>query len=75
MSQRKYLDRISEVDRLELIATSIRRNAIENITKSKVGHPGGSLSITDILAVLYFGRTPRAPARNPRPRALDMPMP
>ncbi len=57
MSQRKYLDRFGEVDRLELIATRIRRNAIENITKSKVGHPGGSLSISDILAVLYFGRT------------------
>lgn len=57
MSQRKYLDRIGEKDRLELIATKIRRNAIENITKSRVGHPGGSLSITDILTVLYFGRT------------------
>ena len=57
MTQRKYLDSIGEIDRLELIATRIRLNAIENITKSKVGHPGGSLSIADILAVLYFGRT------------------
>jgi transketolase len=56
MSQRKYLDQIGEIERLELIATRIRKNAIENITKSKVGHPGGSLSIADILAVLYFGR-------------------
>lgn len=57
MSQKKFLDRIGEIERLELIATKIRLNAIENITKSKVGHPGGSLSISDILAVLYFGRT------------------
>jgi transketolase len=57
MSQKKFLDSIGEIDRLELIATRIRKNAIENITKSKVGHPGGSLSISDILAVLYFGRT------------------
>ncbi len=57
MSQKKFLDSIAEIDRLELIATKIRLNAIENITKSKVGHPGGSLSISDILAVLYFGRT------------------
>jgi transketolase len=57
MSQKEFLDRIGEIDRLELIATKIRLNAIENITKSKVGHPGGSLSISDILAVLYFGRT------------------
>ena len=57
MSQRTFLDHIEEIDRLELLATKIRKNAIENITKSGVGHPGGSLSIADILTVLYFGRT------------------
>lgn len=56
MSQRKYLDSIGEIDRLELIATKIRKNSIENITKSKVGHPGGSLSVVDFLTALYFGR-------------------
>lgn len=56
MSQRKYLDPFNEIERLELVATRIRKNAIENITKSKVGHPGGSLSVADILAVLYFGK-------------------
>ena len=56
MSQKKYLDPLNEVERLELLATKIRKNAIENITKSKVGHPGGSLSVADILTVLYFGR-------------------
>lgn len=56
MSMRKYLDKIGEIDRLELLATRIRKNAIENITKSKVGHPGGSLSVADILTVLYFSR-------------------
>ncbi|MFH1124404.1 MAG: transketolase C-terminal domain-containing protein, partial [Pseudomonadota bacterium] len=57
MSQREFLDSIGEMDRLELIATRIRTSAIESITKSKVGHPGGSLSIADILAALYFGKT------------------
>ncbi len=56
MSQRRYLDSIGEIDRLELIATKIRKNSIENITKSKVGHPGGSLSVADFLTALYFGR-------------------
>lgn len=56
MSQRKYLDPIGEIERLELLATRIRKNAMENITKSGVGHPGGSLSVADILAVLYFGK-------------------
>ena len=41
MTQRKHLDSIGEIDRIELIATRIRLNAIENITKSKVGHPAG----------------------------------
>ena len=57
MSQREFLNRIGEIDRLELLATKIRKNAIENITKSRVGHPGGSLSVADFLTVLYFGRT------------------
>lgn len=57
MSQRKFLDSVGEIGRLELLATRIRKNAIENITKSRAGHPGGSLSVVDILTVLYFGRT------------------
>ena len=56
MSQRKFLDRVGEIDRLEWLATKIRKNAMENVTKSKVGHPGGSLSVVDYLTVLYFGR-------------------
>ena len=55
MAQQKFLEQAGEIDRLALIATKIRKQAMENITRSKVGHPGGSLSIADILAVLYFG--------------------
>jgi transketolase len=57
MSQRRFLDEAGEIDRLKLIAARIRKNALENITKTKAGHPGGSLSVADILAALYFGRT------------------
>ena len=42
--------------RLERIATEIRDLSMDNITKTKSGHPGGSLSVTDILTALYFGR-------------------
>jgi transketolase len=56
MSQRQFLDQVQEVARLELIATYLRISALENITKSKAGHPGGSMSIADILTILYFGR-------------------
>lgn len=33
---------------------NIRKNIINMITESKSGHPGGSLSIVDILTYLYF---------------------
>jgi transketolase len=56
MSQKKFLDQAGEIDRLRVIAAKIRKNALENITKTKAGHPGGSLSVADILTALYFGR-------------------
>lgn len=39
---------------LKEIAKSIRINVIEMLLEAKSGHPGGSLSIADILTVLYF---------------------
>ena len=57
MGQRKFLDQTGEIDRLRMIAARIRKNALENITMTGAGHPGGSLSVADILTTLYFGRT------------------
>lgn len=39
---------------LSEIARRIRLGAIEGVYNAKSGHPGGSLSISDILAYLYF---------------------
>jgi transketolase len=39
---------------LKKIARIIRKHVIEMVYEAKSGHPGGSLSITDILTVLYF---------------------
>jgi transketolase len=39
---------------LQQAAYQIRRLSIEMITYARWGHPGGSLSLADILAVLYF---------------------
>lgn len=39
---------------LSLVAAKIRRLALEGVYCAKSGHPGGSLSIADILAYLYF---------------------
>lgn len=43
-----------ELKKLEIMACKIRMYAIEGIYNAKSGHPGGSLSIADILSVLYF---------------------
>jgi len=43
-----------KLSELEEAAYQIRRLSIEMITYARWGHPGGSLSLADILAVLYF---------------------
>lgn len=47
------MEQYTEAD-LKNIANSIRRKVIEMVYSAKSGHPGGSLSIADVLAVLYF---------------------
>lgn len=42
------------VDNLHEIAHDIRREALRGIHNGRSGHPGGSLSIADMLSVLYF---------------------
>ena len=39
---------------LELIAYKIRGHALNGVHSAKSGHPGGSLSIAEIMSVLYF---------------------
>ena len=39
---------------LQLIAYKIRHHAVTAVYSAASGHPGGSLSISDILSVLYF---------------------
>lgn len=42
-----------EILELESIAKSVRRDIIDMIHEAKSGHPGGSLSCTDILVTLF----------------------
>lgn len=44
----------SELKRLKIIATNIRKNIVDTVYHANSGHPGGSLSCADILTVLYF---------------------
>lgn len=39
----------------EAVATRLRRRTIDMLWHSQAGHPGGSLSVAEILSVLYFG--------------------
>ena len=39
---------------LDKLRKELRINIIKSITETKTGHPGGSLSLIDILSVLYF---------------------
>ncbi len=46
--------KLENVEELEKQAKVIRRGVIDQVYKAGSGHPGGSLSISDIMTVLYF---------------------
>lgn len=50
---------------LEKTACQIRIYAVDEVYKAKSGHPGGSLSIADILSCLYFNKM-RLDPKNPK---------
>lgn len=45
---------VNSIEELAKKAKEIRKGIIEAVYNAKSGHPGGSLSIADIMAVLYF---------------------
>ena len=59
-----------KLEKLSELARNIRVGVIEGTYHAKSGHPGGSLSIADILAYLYFEemnvdpKNPKDPARD-----------
>ena len=55
----------TKIKELSTIASEIRLGALEGVHAAKSGHPGGSLSIADILAYLYFYKM-RVDAKNPQ---------
>ena len=52
---------------LELQAKEIRKHTLECISTLGVGHVGGSLSIADVLAVLYFDQMNIDPKNSGKP--------
>ncbi|MDJ0625592.1 MAG: transketolase [Candidatus Caenarcaniphilales bacterium] len=55
---------VISTEKLQETANEIRKLALRAITKANSGHPGGSLSLTDILTVLYFNLLKHDP-KNP----------
>ncbi len=49
--------------RLEAIARECRVQIVRMLTHAGSGHPGGSLSVIDLLTALYFGRLRHDPRR------------
>lgn len=48
-----YFNR-NNIKKLEGLAQQLREDTIQMIHKAGSGHPGGSLSATEIVTVLYF---------------------
>lgn len=63
-----YTDK--QIKELEDKAKKIRRLVVKMLTKAKSGHPGGSLSATDLITALYFSvlkydsKNPKMPDRD-----------
>ncbi len=62
--------KITDIGKLEEIARRVRIGIIEGVYNAKSGHPGGSLSIADILTVLYFNQM-NIDEKNPKSNSRD----
>ena len=51
----------TDTHKLEAIAVKVRRHIIRMIKEAGSGHPGGSLSCTDMIVALYFGKLKHNP--------------
>lgn len=63
--------KITDIKELKKIANNIRIDIIEQVYNAGSGHPGGALSIADMLTVLYFNQmniNPQEPNSNLRDR-------
>ncbi len=64
------MDKVTE-KQLKLTACKVRMGIIEGVHAAKSGHPGGSLSIADVLTYLYFNKMnidPKNPEMQDRDR-------
>lgn len=62
--------KITDINELKKISKEIRKSIVTQVYKAQSGHPGGSLSIADILTVLYFNEM-NIDAKNPKMKNRD----
>ena len=62
--------KITDINELQEISRKVRIGIIEGVYNAKSGHPGGSLSVADILTVLYFNQMNVDP-QNPKADSRD----
>ena len=65
--------KIKDINELQIYANEIRKGIIEATYSAQSGHPGGSLSIAEILTVLYFNQMnidPKSPKAKGRDRVV-----
>ena len=63
-------EKVTDIKELENIARRIRIGIVKGVYNAKSGHPGGSLSIADILSVLYFKEV-NVDSQNPKWESRD----
>ncbi len=61
---------MADITMLKQTATEVRLTLLEMIYKAQSGHPGGSLSATDLMTALYFDEL-RLDPKNPRAENRD----
>lgn len=66
-------ERVDDSSEIELLlkANDLRELTMEMIYNSGSGHPGGSLSIADVITALYFGTINAEPVLNVDPKIPD----
>ena len=57
------MKRVEDIVELKRIANRMRQNIVKMIGEAGSGHPGGSLSATELVAALYFNVMRHDPAR------------
>ena len=62
--------KINNIEELKNISKTIRKDIIEEVYSANSGHPGGALSIADIITALYFNEMNIDP-KNPKDENRD----